>query len=98
MIQIEIYTTRYCPYCHAAKRLLSHKGAEFTEIDVSGDPKRRSDMVARANGRMTVPQIFIGATHVGGYHDLHALDQTGKLDPLLGRGAALAGAAEGPSA
>src|SRR5262252_7909531 len=86
MNQIEIYTTRYCPYCHAAKRLLSSKGVEFTEIDVSGDPKERADMVARANGRMTVPQIFIGPTHVGGCDDLYALEQAGKLDPLLGRG------------
>jgi glutaredoxin 3 len=85
MSHVEIYTTRYCPYCHAAKRLLSCKGVEFTEIDVSGDPKGRSEMVARANGRMTVPQIFIGATHVGGYDDLYALDQAGELDPLLGR-------------
>jgi glutaredoxin 3 len=95
MTPIEIYTTRFCPYCHAAKRLLSHKGVEFTEIDVSGDPKGRSDMVARANGRMTVPQIFIGATHVGGYDDLYVLDQAGKLDPLLG---SLANVDEEPSA
>ncbi len=70
MIRIEIYTTRYCPYCHAAKRLLTHKGAELTEVDVSGDPRSRSEMVARAKGRMTVPQIFIGPVHVGGYDDL----------------------------
>ena len=95
---IEIYTTRYCPYCHAAKGLLSRKGAEFTEIDVSGDAKRRSEMVTRANGRMTVPQIFIGSTHVGGYDDLSALDQAGKLDPLLGRRDAPAGAGKRPSA
>jgi glutaredoxin 3 len=86
MTQVEIYTTRFCPYCHAAKRLLSHKGVAFTEIDVSGDPKGRSDMVARANGRMTVPQIFVGSTHVGGYDDLYALDRAGELDPLLGQG------------
>ena len=85
MGEIEIYTTRYCPYCQAAKRLLSRKGVEFTEIDVSGDQKGRSDMVARANGRMTVPQIFIGSTHVGGYDELSALERAGKLDPLLGR-------------
>jgi glutaredoxin 3 len=83
MSQIEIYTTRYCPYCHAAKRLLSRKGVEFIEIDVSGDAKRRSEMVTRANGRMTVPQIFIGSTHVGGYDDLSALERAGRLDPLL---------------
>lgn len=91
MTQIEIYTTRFCPYCHAAKRLLSRKGIAFTEIDVSGDPQGRSDMVARANGRMTVPQIFIGSTHVGGYDDLYALDRAGKLDPLLGESEARAG-------
>src|SRR5205085_7748971 len=83
MSRIQIYTTRYCPYCHAAKRLLSKKGVEFDEIDVSGDVKGRSQMVTRANGRMTVPQIFIGATHVGGYDDLYALDRAGKLDGLL---------------
>jgi glutaredoxin 3 len=97
-MMIEIYTTRYCPYCHAAKRLLSRKGVEFTEIDVTGDPKRRSEMVARANGRMTVPQIFIGSTHVGGYDDLAALDRAGKLDPLLGRDDAAAAAGKRPSA
>jgi glutaredoxin 3 len=94
MGRIDIYTTRYCPYCHAAKRLLTHKGVEFTEIDVSGDPKGRSDMVARARGRMTVPQIFIGPVHVGGYDDLSALDRAGKLDPLLGRAEAAAAAGE----
>jgi glutaredoxin 3 len=104
MIPIEIYTTRYCPYCTAAKRLLSHKGAKFTEIDVSGDPKGRSDMVTRANGSTTVPQIFIGSTHVGGYDDLAALDRAGELDPLLGGGDGLPGTDdarstnEGPSA
>ena len=97
MVEIEIYTTRYCPYCQAAKRLLSRKGVEFTEIDVSGDQKGRSDMVARANRRMTVPQIFIGSTHVGGYDDLSALDRAGKLDPLLGRGDAPAGSDKRPS-
>lgn len=95
---IEIYTTRYCPYCHAAKRLLSRKGVDFTEIDVSGDANRRSEMVARANGRMTVPQIFIGSTHVGGYDDLAALDQAGKLDPLLGREHAATATGKRPSA
>ena len=98
MADIEIYTTRFCPYCHAAKRLLSRKGVEFTEIDVSGDPKGRSDMVARANGRMTVPQIFIGSTHVGGYDDLSALDRAGKLDPLLGGSSLPAGSNGRPPA
>jgi glutaredoxin 3 len=90
MPQIDIYTTRYCPYCSAAKRLLSHKGVSFNEIDVSGDQIERGKMVVRANGRMTVPQIFIGTTHVGGYDDLYALDQAGKLDPLLGTASAAA--------
>ena len=85
MPEIAIYTTRFCPYCRAAKQLLTRKGVEFTEIDVSGDPKGRSEMVARANGRMTVPQIFFGSTHVGGYDELSALERAGKLDPLLGR-------------
>jgi glutaredoxin 3 len=85
MVQVEIYTTRYCPYCIAAKRLLSGKNVQFTEIDVGGDPQGRSVMVARANGRTTVPQIFIGGTHVGGCDDLYALDEAGRLDALLAR-------------
>ena len=85
MRRIEIYTTRYCPYCTAAKRLLSKKGVEFTEIDVSADAKGRNRMAARTNGRMTVPQIFIGSIHVGGCDDLYVLDRSGKLDALLGR-------------
>jgi len=83
MAPIELYTTPYCPYCIAAKELLRGKGAAFTEIDLATHSDRRAEMVARANGRMTVPQIFIGATHVGGFDDLYELDQTGKLDPLL---------------
>ena len=83
MPPVEIYTTRYCPYCNAAKALLNRKGVTFTEIDVSGDRQRREEMVERANGGWTVPQIFIGATHVGGCDELHALEDAGKLDPLL---------------
>jgi glutaredoxin 3 len=83
MPRIEIYTTRYCPYCVSAKALLTRKGAAFSEIDVTGDPEGRSKMVKRANGRMTVPQIFIGATHVGGSDELYALERAGGLDPLL---------------
>jgi glutaredoxin 3 len=83
MTQVEIYTTRYCGYCHSAKTLLTRKGIAFVEIDVSGDPQGRSKMVERANGRMTVPQIFIGATHVGGSDELHALNRAGELDTLL---------------
>jgi glutaredoxin 3 len=98
MLQIEIYTTRWCPYCIAAKRLLARKGVTFTEIDVGSDQAERGRMVMRANGRMTVPQIFIGATHVGGYDDLYALEQAGKLDPLLTNGGTSAAAAQEPSA
>jgi glutaredoxin 3 len=83
MVQVEIYTTRYCSYCHSAKALLARKGIAFTEIDVSGDPEGRSKMIERANGRMTVPQIFIGMVHVGGSDELHALERAGELDPLL---------------
>ncbi len=83
MTQIEIYTTPTCGFCHAAKRLLSSKGAAFAEIDLSRAPERRAEMVGRANGRRTVPQIFVGETHVGGCDDLFALERAGKLDTLL---------------
>ncbi len=83
MKHVEIYTSPLCGYCHAAKRLLSKKGVTFTEHDVSRDPSLRAVMVQRANGGRTVPQIFIGETHVGGSDDLHALDHAGKLDALL---------------
>ena len=83
MAVIEIYTTPYCPYCLDAKTLLKKKGAAFSEIDVSRDRDLRFKMIARAQGRTTVPQIFIGATHVGGCDDLYALDDAGKLDALL---------------
>lgn len=82
MPTVKIYTTPYCPYCHAAKALLTQKGVEFHEIDVS-DPELRAKMVERANGRRTVPQIFIGQVHVGGFDDMAALEQRGQLDPLL---------------
>lgn len=83
MANIEIYTTPTCPYCQAAKRLLDGKGAAYREIDVSRDPALREAMMARANGRRTVPQIFIGERHIGGSDDLHQLDRDGGLDPLL---------------
>ena len=83
MQPVEIYTTPFCPYCHAAKRLLDRKGVTYREIDVSQDPALRQAMTQRAHGRRTVPQIFIGPVHVGGSDDLHALDHAGKLDPLL---------------
>ena len=83
MNTVEIYTTPFCGFCHAAKRLLGAKGVSYTEIDVANDPGMRQEMMQRAPGRHTVPQIFIGATHVGGFDDLFALDRSGKLDPLL---------------
>ncbi|MGR3572330.1 glutaredoxin 3 [Brevirhabdus sp.] len=83
MQQVEIYTSPFCGFCHAAKRLLGQKGINFTEIDVSRDPDKRQEMLGRAHGRHTVPQIFVGKTHVGGCDELYALDRSGKLDPLL---------------
>jgi glutaredoxin 3 len=83
MQPVEIYTTPSCGFCHAAKRLLTQKGVAFTELDVSRDPALRRTMMERAHGRHTVPQIFVGATHVGGCDDLYAMDRAGKLDPLL---------------
>ena len=88
MISVEVYTTPFCPYCVSAKNLLRRKGVAFTEISVAGVPGRRAEMTARAHGRTTVPQIFIGSVHVGGCDDLHELDYAGKLDALLAREAA----------
>lgn len=84
MASIEIYTTPLCGYCHAAKRLLTAKGASFAETDVSGDTGARQAMTERAGGQRTVPQIFIDGRHIGGFDDLAALDRKGQLDPLLG--------------
>ncbi len=83
MQTVEIYTSPLCGYCHAAKRLLTQKGVPFTEVDVLSNPDRKPEMIRRANGGRTVPQIFVGETHVGGCDELYALDQAGKLDPLL---------------
>jgi glutaredoxin 3 len=83
MRSVEIYTTPTCPYCAMAKRLLQKKGVAFAEIDVSRDPALRQAMTQRAHGRRTVPQIFVGETHVGGCDDLYELEDAGKLDPLL---------------
>lgn len=82
MPPVEIYTTQWCPYCRMAKALLTRKGVPFKEIDVSSGDIRQA-MIERANGRMTVPQIFIGKVHVGGSDDLHELEHEGRLDPLL---------------
>jgi glutaredoxin 3 len=83
MAPVEIYTTPYCPFCIDAKDLLKKKNVIFTEIDVSADRGLRMKMIERANGRTTVPQIFIGAIHVGGCDDLYELEGAGKLDSLL---------------
>lgn len=83
MARIEIYTSPLCGYCHAAKRLLTSKGAGFTEYDTLTDAALKAEMIQRAGGRRTVPQIFIDGKHIGGSDDLHALDRAGGLDPLL---------------
>lgn len=83
MSDVTIYTTMFCSYCGAAKRLLGEKGIAFTEIDVTMDPAKREEMIERAGGLRTVPQIFIGPRHVGGSDELYALEARGKLDALL---------------
>lgn len=83
MADVTIYTTMMCPYCYRAKGLLEKKGVSFTEIDVGMAPDKRREMMNRAHGGHTVPQIFIGETHVGGCDDLYALEAQGKLDPML---------------
>lgn len=81
--EITVYTTRFCPYCSWAKRLLNGKEVTINEIPVDGAPDVFDAMVERSNGAVTVPQIFIGDTHIGGFDDMSALDRMGKLDPLL---------------
>ncbi|WP_439104676.1 glutaredoxin 3 [Celeribacter marinus] len=83
MQPVTLYTTPICPFCIAAKRLLDAKGVNYTDIDVMRDPSRRAEMMQKAHGRHTVPQIFIGEEHVGGCDELHALERAGKLDALL---------------
>lgn len=83
MQTVEIYTSPLCGYCHAAKRLLTQKGISFAEVDVLAAPQRKPEMIQRAGGRTSVPQIFVGTTHVGGCDELYALDRAGKLDALL---------------
>jgi glutaredoxin 3 len=84
MPKVEIYSTMFCPYCSRAKSLLSKKGVKFENIDIIEEPDRRAEMIQRANGRTTVPQIFINGEHIGGSDDLAALDRAGKLDAKLG--------------
>jgi glutaredoxin 3 len=86
MPRVEIYSTMWCPFCSRAKALLLRKGVAFTEIDIDAEPARRAEMMARAGGRRTVPQIFIDDEHIGGCDDIVALDRTGGLDKKLGIG------------
>lgn len=81
--KVEIYTWTFCPYCIRAKQLLDEKGVHYEEYKIDGDKKARAEMSQRANGRTSVPQIFIDDQHIGGCDDLYALDNQGKLDPLL---------------
>ena len=83
MADVTIYTTPICGYCAAAKRLLEKKGVTYLEIDVMRAPERRAEMMERASGRHTVPQIFIGEKHIGGFDDMAELDRRGNLDLLL---------------
>jgi glutaredoxin 3 len=83
MPKVEIYTKMFCPYCVRAKRLLGEKGVDFEEYDITLGGPKRAEMIQRANGRTTVPQIFVGGTHVGGSDDLAALERAGRLDPML---------------
>jgi glutaredoxin 3 len=84
MVEVELYTTMYCPYCSRARALLQRKGVAYVDIDIAEEPARRGEMIRRAQGRSTVPQIFINGEHIGGYDDLAALDRAGELDPKLG--------------
>ena len=81
--QVVIYTKDYCPYCKAAKALLTDKGVSITNYEISDDPEKRAEMVQRSGGRTTVPQIFVGDLHIGGCDEMMALERSGKLDPLL---------------
>ena len=86
MSEVTIYTRALCGYCAAARRLLEAKGVAYDERDATFSPDLRREMIARAGGRTTFPQIFIGGTHVGGSDDLHALERAGRLDALLAGG------------
>lgn len=83
MAKVEIYTKFTCPFCHRAKRLLTEKGVEFEETEISFDGDKRAEMLSRSGGRTSVPQIFIDGQHIGGSDDLAALESAGKLDALL---------------
>ncbi|MBQ2262058.1 MAG: glutaredoxin 3 [Loktanella sp.] len=83
MQNVEIYTKPTCGFCHMAKRILTSRGVSFAETNITAQPEKRAEMIQRANGSSTVPQIFIGGQHIGGCDDLMALDRQGKLDALL---------------
>ena len=91
MAKVEIYTARYCPYCNAAKALLRRKGVAFVEIDIGGNWEKRDEMIQRANGQVTLPQIFVDKVHLGGSDALRALEKEKRLDAVLQGEAALAG-------
>ena len=84
MAEVELYTTPFCPYCVRARVLLERKGVAYTDIDIIGESARRAEMVRRAGGRTSVPQIFIGGEHIGGSDELLELDRNGELDAKLG--------------
>jgi len=84
MAEVELYTTMFCPYCTRARALLERKGVAFAEIDLNEEPARRGEMVQRAGGRTSVPQVFINGEHIGGSDELAALDRAGELDAKLG--------------
>ena len=84
MAEVEVYTTPFCPYCMRARALLDRKGVAFTDIDITEEPGRRTEMIRRAGGRTSVPQIFIDGEHIGGSDELVALDRAGELDAKLG--------------
>ncbi|MBL7004191.1 MAG: glutaredoxin 3 [Gammaproteobacteria bacterium] len=83
MADIKIYSSGFCPYCQWAKRMLDEKGQTYAEIRIDQVEGAQQEMLSKSNGQMTVPQIFVGETHVGGYTDMVALDKAGKLDPLI---------------
>lgn len=84
MVRVEIYSSLFCPYCARARSLLQRKGVAFTDVDIMEDTSKRDEMMARAGGRTSVPQIFIDGEHIGGSDELYALDRAGKLDAKLG--------------
>jgi glutaredoxin 3 len=83
MSTVEIYTTRFCPYCNAAKALLRRKGVAFQELDIAANWERRDEMMRRANGQATVPQIFVGGRHIGGHAELHRLEASGEFHTIF---------------